>query len=117
MEVPIAPTPFAQRVYDTVRDIPEGRVTAYGSVAAMVGQPRAARAVGAALNGLLPEENPDVPWWRVVNRSGALTIPAELGLRALQRTLLEAEGVGFLASGAVDLDAHGWWPDDEDEVD
>ena len=96
-----------------VRTIPEGHVTSYGGVAAMVGQPRAARAVGAALNALLPEDEPDVPWWRVVNRAGQLTIPPHLGLRTLQRTLLESEGVRFLPSGAVDLDAHLWWPDDD----
>ena len=109
-------TPFALRVYETVRTIPPGRVTSYGGVAAMLGQPRAARAVGAALNALLPEEHTDVPWWRVVNHRGLLTIPPELGLRTLQRTLLESESVGFRSSGAVDMDAHGWWPD-EDEVD
>jgi alkylated DNA nucleotide flippase Atl1 len=43
-----------------------------------------------------------------VNRRGALSIPADLGLRALQRTLLEAEGVAFLESGEVDLDRHLW---------
>ncbi len=98
---------FAGRVYEVVRSVPEGRVTSYGEVAALVGSPRAARGVGAALNALLPEDG-DVPWWRVVNRHGALTIPSELGLRTLQRTLLEAEGVSFLDSGRVDLDLHGW---------
>ena len=108
---------FSERVYAVVRRIPEGRVTSYGAVAAMVGVPRAARGVGAALNGLLPEEDGDVPWWRVVNRVGALSIPAELGLRALQRTLLEAEGITFRESGRVDLDRHAWegFPDDEGE--
>ena len=105
--------PFAQRVHRVVRRIPRGRVTSYGAVAAMVGAPRAARGVGAALNGLLPGED-DVPWWRVVNRVGALSIPADLGLRALQRTLLEAEGVAFLESGRVDLDRHAWAGLDEE---
>lgn len=107
--------PFAERVYAVVRQVPEGRVTSYGAVAALVGAPRAARGVGAALNGLLPGED-DVPWWRVVNRLGALSIPADLGLRTLQRTLLEAEGVAFLDSGRVDLDRHEWdvFGDDED---
>ena len=99
--------PFTDRVYAVVRSVPQGRVTSYGEVAALVGSPRAARGVGAALNALLPEDD-DVPWWRVVNRYGALSIPSELGLRTLQRTLLEAEGVAFLDSGRVDLDRHGW---------
>ena len=98
---------FADRVYDVVRSVPPGRVTSYGEVAALLGSPRAARGVGAALNALLPEDG-DVPWWRVVNCQGALTIPSELGLRTLQRTLLESEDVAFLPSGRVDLDLHGW---------
>ncbi len=107
---------FARRVYQVVRSIPEGRVTSYGAVAALVGSPRAARGVGAALNALPPDS--DVPWWRVVNRNGEVTIPSELGLRALQRTLLAAEAVTFLPSGRIDLDRHAWsgpdggWPDE-----
>lgn len=104
---PASDRPFARRVYEIVRSVPPGRVTSYGAVAALAGSPRAARGVGAALNALLPRDG-DVPWWRVVNRQGALTIPAELGLRTLQRTLLEAEGVTFGEAGRVDLDRHAW---------
>jgi methylated-DNA-protein-cysteine methyltransferase-like protein len=101
-----APTSFRERVYAIVRRVPRGRVTSYGDVAALLGTPRAARGVGAALNAL-PSDN-DVPWWRVVSHSGRLTIPPGHGLRALQRTLLEREGVRFTAGGAVDLERHGW---------
>lgn len=73
----------------------------------MVGTPRAARGVGAVLNALPPDT--DVPWWRVVNRSGRVTIPAELGMRVLQRTLLLEEGVVFRENGEVDLDRHAWF--------
>lgn len=97
---------FTRAVRDVVRSVPEGRVTSYGAVAALVGSPRAARGVGAALNAL-PNDS-DVPWWRVVNRNGETTIPAELGRRALQRTLLAAEGVAFLPSGRIDLERHAW---------
>lgn len=97
---------FRERVYAMIRRIPPGRVTSYGDIAALVGTPRAARGVGSALNAL-PDEH-DVPWWRVVNRSGNLTIPPHLGLRALQRTLLEEEGVEFGPTGAIDLDVWGW---------
>lgn len=101
--------PFAEAVYRVVRSVPAGCVTSYGAVAAMVGAPRAARGVGAALNALPPDS--DVPWWRVVNRNGEVSIPSELGLRALQRALLEREGVGFLPGGQVDLDRHAWYRD------
>lgn len=112
-KLPVAPDstapadlPFRAAVEALVRSVPPGRVTSYGAVAALVGSPRAARGVGAALNAL-PADT-DVPWWRVANRSGELTIPAELGLRALQRTLLLREGVEFLDDGRVDLEKYEW---------
>ncbi len=101
------PPHFRQRVYHVVRQVPAGRVTSYGDVAAVAGSPRAARGVGAALNALGPEDD-DVPWWRVVNRSGRLSIPAVLGRRVLQRTLLEREGIVFSEGGRIDLDRFGW---------
>lgn len=104
--------PFRDRVYAMVRRVPRGRVASYGDIAALVGAPRAARGVGAALQSL--ENDRDVPWWRVVNRHGQLSIPADHGLRALQRTLLERERVRFTAAGAVDLERHHWLgPDHE----
>lgn len=108
--------PFPDRVRAVVRSIPEGQVTAYGSVAALCGAPRAARGVGSVLNSLGPDE--DVPWWRVVNRLGELSIPAVLGRRELQRTLLKAEGVRFRRNGRVNLDRCGWQPfGGDDDVD
>lgn len=81
-------------------------MASYGDIAALAGSPRAARGVGAVLNGLASDS--DVPWWRVVNRVGRLSIPAELGRRALQRRLLLDEGVVFSADEAVDLGIHRW---------
>lgn len=107
--------PFRTAVEAVVRAVPPGRVTSYGAVAALAGAPRAARGVGAALNAL-PADT-DVPWWRVANRDGQLTIPSTLGLRALQRTLLQREGVAFLEDGRVDLAEHEWegpeWEENE----
>jgi methylated-DNA-protein-cysteine methyltransferase-like protein len=97
---------FRPNVLHWVSRIPEGRVASYGDIAVLAGSPRAARGVGAVLNALLPEH--EVPWWRVVNRSGRLTIPAELGLRALQRTLLEEEGVHVQADGTLDMARYRW---------
>lgn len=98
--------PFRSRVLDLVRAVPRGRVASYGDIAALAGSPRAARGVGAALQGLGDEA--DVPWWRIVNRSGRLTIPPDHGLRALQRALLERERVRFTPEGAVDMERHRW---------
>jgi methylated-DNA-protein-cysteine methyltransferase-like protein len=96
---------FSDRVVTVVRSIPVGRVATYGEVAAVSGSPRAARGVGSVLSGKIEE---GIPWWRVVNRSGALTIPSHLGLRTLQRTLLESEDVHFDADGRVDMTRHRW---------
>jgi methylated-DNA-protein-cysteine methyltransferase-like protein len=104
---------FSTRVVTVVRSIPAGRVATYGEVAAVCGSPRAARGVGAVLSGRIDD---GVPWWRVVNRSGALTIPAHLGLRALQRTLLEREDVRFDSEGRVDL-GHHRWTTEADQID
>jgi methylated-DNA-protein-cysteine methyltransferase-like protein len=97
---------FAQQVYKLVKRCPRGRVVSYGGVAAMLGKPRLARAVGAALREL-PDDN-DVPWWRVINSSGRISIPAINNSKALQRALLEREGVKFTASGRVDWETYGW---------
>lgn len=100
---------FSDRVYDIVRRIPEGRVINYGGVAALLGTPRAARGVGYAL-GSLPEET-DVPWWRVINRHGEISIRHDPILARIQRALLEDEGVEFDADDRVDWSRFRWVPD------
>ena len=97
---------FAERVYALVRRIPRGRAVSYGGVAAMLGTPRAARGVGTAL-GALPIDT-EVPWWRVVNRNGEISIKGEPGLAALQRSLLRREGVRFDERGRLDWERFGW---------
>jgi methylated-DNA-protein-cysteine methyltransferase-like protein len=99
---------FYDRVYDIVRGIPPGRVTTYGLVAALCGQPLASRAVGYALRALPPET--DVPWQRVINKQGRIS-PRGQHDRAepcRQRMLLEREGVAFDEAGAIDLRRFGW---------
>lgn len=97
---------FTQRVYELVRAIPRGRVLSYGGVAALLGHPRAARGVGGALAAL--PDGSDVPWWRVVNHNGEISIKGHLHGAALQRALLEAEGVNFGRNGRIDWKACGW---------
>lgn len=96
---------FQDRVYKTVSRCPRGQVVSYGGVATMLGQPRHARAVGAALRDL--PDGSKVPWWRVINSSGRISIR---GTHAdvLQRSLLEREGVKFSGAGRVDWDEFGW---------
>jgi methylated-DNA-protein-cysteine methyltransferase-like protein len=99
---------FFEQVYMLVRQIPPGRVASYGQIAALLGHPRAARTVGWALNALVETEAPDVPWHRVINHAGRITI-ARAGLNPeIQRRLLEDEGVEFDEAGYVDMRRYGW---------
>ena len=97
---------FYERVYDLVRQIPHGNVVTYGQVAALLGAPRAARAVGYALR-FLPAGT-DVPWHRVINHRGQISHRTPIESPLLQRLLLEEEGVMFDAEGRVDLSIYRW---------
>jgi methylated-DNA-protein-cysteine methyltransferase related protein len=89
-----------------VRRCPRGRVVSYGGVAALLGHPRAARGVGTALSAL--PDGSDVPWWRVVNRNGEISIKGVPHGPQLQRALLLAEGVKFDRRGRIDWKTFGW---------
>jgi methylated-DNA-protein-cysteine methyltransferase-like protein len=95
---------FFAAVYRAVRSIPQGRVRTYGQVALMVGRPGTARQVGWALH-MLPEGT-DVPWHRVVNARGEISLRGYFGEAERQRARLEAEGVRFDESGRIDLDRY-----------
>ena len=102
---PLQEVPIYERIYGLVRQIPPGRVTTYGQVAAAVGG-CTARMVGYAMAALPP--GTDVPWQRVINRQGKIS-PRSSGLgSARQQQLLEAEGVRFDAKNRVDFEEFGW---------
>ena len=103
-----AESTFYERVYALVRQVPFGQVVTYGQVAALLGAPRAARAVGYALRFLPP--NTDVPWHRVINHLGGISLRHPASQPHVQRTLLEAEGITFDAEGRVDLSQDRWEP-------
>jgi methylated-DNA-protein-cysteine methyltransferase-like protein len=96
-------TRFHREVYGMVRRIPRGRVATYGQIAAMLGWPRAARAVGYAMRHCPP----GVPWHRVVNASGGISLRANVSGMLTQRVLLAQEGVA-VRKGRVRLDRHRW---------
>jgi methylated-DNA-protein-cysteine methyltransferase related protein len=100
---------FYEQVYRVVRQIPAGKVVTYGQVASLLGQPRAARAVGYALRFLPPDA--DVPWHRVINHQGQISLRYPVDSPLLQRLLLEEEGVMFDAAGRVDLAVYRWLQD------
>ena len=99
--------PFRRLVYRLVRRVPRGKVVTYGQVAAILGQPRAARAVGTALGALRGSLLHLVPWQRVINAAGRCS-HRDGGWADVQRRLLEAEGVRFDRHGRVDLRRTRW---------
>jgi methylated-DNA-protein-cysteine methyltransferase-like protein len=100
--------PFHRAVYRLVRQIPRGKVATYGQVAAILGHPRAARAVGHALRMLPPMLVRVVPWQRVLNAAGGISHRGDVMRPDVQRKLLEAEGVNFGRGGKVDLQRLRW---------
>jgi methylated-DNA-protein-cysteine methyltransferase-like protein len=96
--------------YRVVRRIPRGRVSTYGEVALAAGKPRAARQVGYALAALRGSAH-DVPWQRVCGARprghAAVSLLDPVGA-AVQRRLLEAEGVEFDARARIALARFGW---------
>lgn len=95
---------FFERVWALVATIPRARVLTYGQVAALLGVPRGARAVGWALRALPDARAARTPWHRVVGAGGRLS-PRQSGHEHEQRRRLRAEGVVFVGA-RVDLARH-----------
>jgi len=90
------------RIYEIVRMVPAGRVVSYGMVAALTDR-CTPRIVGYAMASI--PEGSDVPWHRVINSQGRISLRAGADL---QRKMLEAEGVVFDELGRVDLKRFAW---------
>lgn len=99
---------FRERVYALVAQIPKGRVMTYGQLAALAGNPRAARIVG----GIAHYGDPDLPWQRVVNKQGGLA-SGYPGGRAGHKAHLEAEGINVTDEYYVNVDELLWNPKEE----
>jgi methylated-DNA-protein-cysteine methyltransferase related protein len=94
------------RIYAVVRRIPRGRVATYGQVAELAGLSGHARQVGYALHAL-PSATA-LPWHRVINAAGGVSLRSSPGVELTQRQLLEAEGVEFDLRGRVRLAKVQW---------
>jgi methylated-DNA-protein-cysteine methyltransferase-like protein len=92
-----------ERVYKLVKKIPRGRVVTYGEIARALKLPGGARTAGRAMAGCPAGQG--VPWHRVLGAGGRLLIRQQVA--ALQRRLLESEGVSFHGR-RVDFAKHGW---------
>lgn len=132
----VRPGLFAERVYAVVRRIPYGRVTTYGHIALLINAPRCPRQVGQALHALprdlawristsatprtAKEAQHDasaytsaVPWHRVVNARGRVSLRGDGGALAVQVALLRSEGIVVTEEGALEggLEPAGWFPE------
>ena len=116
---------FYEQVYAVVRRVPKGKVTSYGRVAQMLGAPNASRAVGYALRALKDKRDDpaydDVPWQRVVNSQGRISIVNRDAGPHRQAVLLRAEGVEVSEDLRIDLNVYLWeglhWMEVDDLMD
>ena len=97
---------FYAHVYTVVALIPKGKVATYGQIAALLGNPQAARRVGYAMYNA--PEDLDLPCHRVINAKGSMLPGAVFGSNNAQREKLEQEGVIFKANGCVDMKKSRW---------
>lgn len=100
---------FFQDVYEVVRQVPKGKVTSYGAVAAYLGTKLSARMVGWAMNAA-GTAKPKVPAQRVVNRNGMLTGKHHFATPTLMEELLKKDGVTVKNDTVVDFKKRFWDP-------
>jgi len=93
------------RIWKTVSRIPEGKVASYGTIARVSGFPMQPRLAGYALHNI--PGGLDIPWHRVINAAGRISLPGTRGEE--QERLLNREGVYF-TRGRVSMDIYGWRP-------
>ena len=100
---------FRKKVLDIVSSIPEGKVTNYGTVATLAGSPNSARVVGGILRALTINEE-TIPWWRVVNKNGHISINQNIGgiEKELQKNRLEQEGIEIDSKYNINMRKYRW---------
>ena len=91
-----------QRIAELVAAVPCGRVATYGQIAAAAGNPRAARVVAWVLRA-----RDDLPWHRIVNSQGGISLPVGGG-RERQYALLQDEGIELRSGDDIDLGRYRW---------
>jgi methylated-DNA-protein-cysteine methyltransferase-like protein len=100
---------FKEAVIKVVKMIPHGNVVSYGQVALYVGAPRAAREVGWMLNQT--NDRDLIPWWRVINNEGRISIKGSRYSANEQRELLIQEGIKVDEDFTLDIDKYRFVPD------
>ena len=98
---------FTQKVLQVIKSIPRGRVLSYGRVANLAGDSRGARQVARILHSMSGKH--DLPWHRVVNFQGKISLARGQGYE-LQKALLESEGICFSPGHTIDFGQYLWQP-------
>lgn len=98
---------FKEKVIQICKKIPYGKVTTYGTIATLAGIPRGGRIVGGILHHFSDQYN--LPWQRVINREGYISTRCPEHVKALQKALLEQEGIEVSKDFMIDLGLYGWW--------
>jgi methylated-DNA-protein-cysteine methyltransferase-like protein len=98
---------FSERVKNLIKTIPPGQVATYGQIAAMAGNPRGARGVVWILHS--SSRSAALPWQRVINRKGRISLSPGQGYEE-QKSLLAAEGIRFDSRDRIDLKKFLWCP-------
>jgi methylated-DNA-protein-cysteine methyltransferase-like protein len=123
MQMPPDQAVYYQTVWDIVRQVPPGQVVTFGQIAAMIPPPEdvepelyrriAPRWVGYAMNAVTFPDESTVPWHRVINSKGGISLEEGSRPATKQRTRLQAEGVIFDHNALIDFDQFGWDGPDE----
>jgi len=121
MRQPPDPNAFYQMVWKIVLQIPHGEVSTYGQIATMIPPPDGIEPpaydrwspqwVGGAMYA--NPQGKSIPWQRVINGQGKISLPEGSKEALLQRELLEGEGVAFDDKDRVNFDVCGWEGPDE----
>ena len=118
MHAPPDPGSFHPLVWSIVRQIPAGVVSTYGHIASMLPVPAGVSPqdyarlgpvwVGKAMQALSSQDEPTIPWQRVINSQGGISLPAGSRLALEQQRRLQHEGIHFTRAGRVPLQVYGW---------
>ena len=96
---------FTRNVIAIIKGIPKGSVCTYGRIARMAGQPTGARQVTRIIHAMSRKH--DLPWYRVINAKGKISLPKAHGYDQ-QKALLQSEGVKFDDKEQIDLKEYLW---------
>lgn len=124
MNLPPDSKTYFDIVWIIVKQIPKGVVSTYGQIASMIPAPQGVNEidyerlgavwVGKAMNAVSASDNSDIPWQRVINSQGGISLPEGSRAAVEQRKRLENEGVTFSAAGKIKLNTYGWDGPDAD---